>query len=267
MTEIYGFNVFAYDDMQSKQAREYLRERMDSYVNSNNQPSQQYTNSLLSKINSTNSSTPVFNFAKVDEAQNTYRGALEHLNKEKIERLRNFGIGQIIELREKPYYKALCSDLGMDYLWFNMTDVNFSHPVFISKEKYCQEKMQIFNYFSNWTKEDWEKTKKLYEEQWQKIKDDFIEDFSHFTRAINKGNALVGCCLGTYTTDSALLLNYFFNPNAKNSNVPKTNPRNGKYYLQLFHNLSEENKVSLGWDKNFEKNFCSRLEDFGLILD
>ena len=81
---------------------------------------------------------------------------------------------------------------------------------------------------------------------------------------MQKDNVYLGCACGTYRTDLAVLLNSLFNPKANyNCNFP-INKEHLKPIENLFNNLTPNDKLKLGWTKDYEKIFISKLNKLKL---
>ena len=68
--------------------------------------------------------------------------------------------------------------------------------------------------------------------------------------------------LDTYETDTALMFNYLFNPEAKNtpSCIKPSSLITFGRIKNLYKNLTAENKKELGWDEEFDKDFIPKLK-------
>ena len=101
---------------------------------------------------------------------------------------------------------------------------------------------------------------------YQTEKEKFNKEFVEFIQAMQKGNVLIGCDLGINRTNRALCLDFFFNPKAKI--IHRGHDRYFGYKMvNIYKNLSDEDKKAMGWDEEFDKNFIKRLERYGYKVD
>ncbi len=83
---------------------------------------------------------------------------------------------------------------------------------------------------------------------------------------LKKGNVLIGCDLGISRTNCALCLDFFFNPKAEI--IHRGYDRYFGYEMvNIYKNLSDEDKKAMGWDEEFDKNFIKSLKSYGYCMD
>ena len=70
----------------------------------------------------------------------------------------------------------------------------------------------------------------------------------------------MGCEFGRYNTDTAVMFDYLFNPKMKHGSG--LNMYNDRFILcakNLYENLTDTDKLKMGWTKDFEQTFHERL--------
>lgn len=100
--------------------------------------------------------------------------------------------------------------------------------------------------------------------------DSFIvskEGLINLINTINNGDYYIGCWWGTNTTDQAIVVNQFFNPNNKivsKTRIERNKDHNYNYCISMMaitaEELTKEDKQALGWTPEFEKKFNERIE-------
>ena len=98
---------------------------------------------------------------------------------------------------------------------------------------------------------------------WQDNTRIFIDKFIQYIQTIQKGNVFIGCQCGVYDTDIALMFNYLFNPKMEHYNRC-TRGRIDKFIDQaesLYLNMTESDKIKMGWTKDYEPIFHKKLEN------
>ena len=195
----------------------------------------------------------------LDFVDNTsYRGAMIKSDKlEKVEKLYEAGIRRIIPIgRGNTALEDVCKKIGMDYQAI-MFDSKFNDAfktideVKSSAKEYARDILgldekgvanRVNSRISTWE----ENTRA------------FIGEFTSYIQKMKKGNVYIGCEFGRYDTDAALMFDYLFNPNKRYSRSFPVED-----YLKcaenLYHNLTDSDKLKMGWTKDFEKTFFERL--------
>lgn len=186
----------------------------------------------------------LYNFAKVQE--NCYKGqSLFNATKtstveNNFKMIKDAGIKTIIDYQASPllveFRKEDCIGLGLEYFDFPMENL-FSKNVFTKHLEHS-------------TSEDTQ----------------FIEKFKSFINLKQKGYTYEGCMFGDERTDEALLLSNYFNPKDKqikdieSSSFIKEALKGYKISMKnLYLNLSEKDKLDMGYTPEFDANLKRRL--------
>ena len=97
---------------------------------------------------------------------------------------------------------------------------------------------------------------------WNENSRKYINNFTDYIRTMQKGNVYMGCEYGRYNTDTAVMFDYLFNPKMKHSSGwNRFNNRFVDYAVNLYHNLTDADKIKMNWPKNFDKIFLERLSE------
>ena len=205
-------------------------------------------NAKMKKVNSEN--------LRPIPSTNSLRGGLYDIDKSDLKILKDLGIKRIVELREKPYLENMCKDMDLEYVWFSTKGNFWGNSVFLTVDDYKFEYPWICG-----------KENISFEEYFKRGEDkkrDFIENFINFIQTMQKDDVFIGCECGVYSTNIALLLNHFFNPKA--SCTPTCIDGIHKDELprlkNLYNSLTFQDKIRLGWDEEFDRNFLSNLEKY-----
>ena len=94
----------------------------------------------------------------------------------------------------------------------------------------------------------------------QNDKNKFVNRFVDYIKVMQEGNTYIACDYGTYRTDDAVMLNSFFNPKANRHSVVVRRDYFSDYIKTLYKNLTSKDKLKMGWDENWEKQFAKMLK-------
>lgn len=199
---------------------------------------------------------------------NAYRGQTLRYKKTYLAKLKAAGIKTIIDLwtdRDSSYQRA-CEANGLGYIHFPIADIDadfWNSCVFEDKARFIRNKV----FLSGMKKA---KAESLFASDSHR----FIENFIEFISAIKKGNYYIGCELGTTNTTDALVFSEFFNPKDCQFIRLSTQP---EYYdtdtkrrfnlektykmYNLYRNLTQEDKLRLGWTAEFEEKFKAKMQE------
>jgi len=198
------------------------------------------------------------------ENSNSYRGAMiRGYDTDKISQLKDAGIKRIASLMKSPELEKNCKEQGLEYLHY---DLDFKDTCFENIqdiENKSRAFWQIFhknnndnNILETFVKKDIE--------NWSTNTREPIERSIQFINYMQKDNIYLGCACGTYRTDLAVLLNSLFNPKANYNCSFPINKEHLKPMENLFNNLTHNDKLKLGWTKDYEKSFISKLNKLKL---
>ncbi|MBQ8475864.1 hypothetical protein IJ531_02265, partial [bacterium] len=202
------------------------------------------------------------------------RGAINEIKDDDFDKMKCVGIKRIVELQRSPHHKNSSLEAGFEYFWFPTPLNIFENSAFITED----ELKEIYA----WRPSSKKKTSKEYytrkqaqyntditpykyvKEQWEQETRAFIERFIKYIQVLQKDNYYIGCEMGTFSTNLALMLNFFFNPLAsKTPNcITPTTKRDLKKIISLYKNLTPGDKKRLNWDDDFDKNFEKRVKKY-----
>ena len=195
---------------------------------------------------------------------NSYAASLGDVEPEQIQTAKRAGIKQIVKL-DGFQGEEICG--GIECLSFSLNNVFNGITCQNSEEEYIKKSLRKdslyeFDYSEDKIPEYIENHKQEYKIE----KEYFNENFVKFIQTMQKGCVLIGCECGIGRTDYALCLDFFFNPKAEIRHFGCTK-KFGWTMVNIYKNLSDEDKKSMGWDEEFDKNFINRLESYGYWVD
>ena len=278
-----NWRVFCYDDESSKKDREYIRERLEEpfkeyELRSSGRLDEYELNQLIKSLvlakpvlKQEAEEYPEINYELLEGAElynfeplygnNSIRASVDNLSQEQLEIIKQAGIKRIVDLRN---WGELIKHDGIEVLNFPLLNINQNTVVKMTEEEYIEKQFEIDRQMriGEFTPEEISIATKALKERYQQDRKDLCDKFVKFIQTMQKENVLIGCEFGTKTTDYAIQLNYFFNPNADIMLFGKD-----KYFgmtmQRIYENLSQEDKEAMGWDSEFDKNFLKRLEQMG----
>ena len=237
-------NIIGYDDAISKSRRDFIR----CGIEQNQMPYQsiyekeprleeyelkKLINFFLNKPKPVDgeimSELPLSNLHRISDSQryapNIYRGSTLYDASEWVfDKIKAAGIKTIINLADYGNsYKEKVEKAGLEYLDFD-----------------------IYHYIkSDWIDETVQKNKLV-----------------EFIKTMQKEYVYLGCEFGTYKTDAAIFLNTLFNPKVKGYckiYSPKMVDYIPQAADQIYLNLTQKDKKSIGWTPEFEKAFTEKI--------
>ena len=278
-----NWRIFCYDDESSKKDREYIRERLEEpfkeyELRSSGRLDEYELNQLIKSLvlakpvlKQEAEENPEINYELLESAElynfeplygnNSIRASVDNLSKEQLEIIKQAGIKRIVDLRN--WGEPIKHD-GIEVLNFPLLNINQNTVVKMTEEEYIEKQFEIDRQMriGEFAPEEISIATKALKERYQQDRKDLCDKFVKFIQTMQKENVLIGCEFGTKTTDYAIQLNYFFNPNADIMLFGKD-----KYFgmtmQRIYENLSQEDKEAMGWDSEFDKNFLKRLEQMG----
>ena len=278
-------HTFGYDDEISKARREYIRE----HIESNQAPKaiygerleefelQQLINGLLGKnaknfkkvphteVNSLNHdlmyTVPTYNLEPVGK-MNSYRGSSLYFELEYLPTVKAAGIKTIVDLEGFDTLKEECMKTGLNYLNFSKFNPVWNSEAFLSPETVVKKERHLRRDIQGCANYDTEMFVDERLKSWHQNSREFIDDFVKLIKTLQEDNFYIGCDFGTIRTDTALMLNHFFNPRAREITPTYIIPTNHyKIYMMenLYNNLTEYDKDQMGWTKEFDESFLPYL--------
>ena len=195
---------------------------------------------------------------------NSYAASLGDVEPEQIQTAKRAGIKQVVYL---DLFENMDAFKDIDCLFFRLEDALRNISCTSSEETYIKNELQKdLLYEIDYSEDKIPEYIKRHKQTYQKEKEKFNKNFVEFIQTMQKGNVLIGCDLGINRTNRALCLNFFFNPKAK-----ITHRGHDRYFgykmVNIYKNLSDEDKKAMGWDEEFDKNFIKRLEECGYEVE
>jgi len=266
------FHIFGFDDETSQAKREYIREWHDkqfmpyqSIYEKEGRKSEFELKYLISDLvrkpvsvnNEKINKLGLSNLAC--EGKTIYRGAMVECDKlEKVKKLHEAGIRRIIPIGSG--FLSLqdeCAKFGIEYLPIEFRREEKAFKNFNDVKKGAEK---FARYIANFNEEDVEKYMETDIRIWKKSSRIFIDNFTDYIQAMQKGNVYMGCEFGTYNTDTAVMFDYLFNPKMKhNTKISYYNKGFLNSAENLYHNLTDIDKLKMNWPKDFDKVFLERL--------
>ena len=227
---------FGYDDEMSSMKRVSMRKHLegDTFIRSdifreNNRLEEYRLNQLIKKLTKKDpirenkksqinfeimNTLPLYNVEPI-YGTSSYRGSTFNLDDKTIKKLKEAGVEGIICFIPYELDEYLVEKNGLDAFCYPISPDFWGAPGFQSKEDVIWDVKLSYNY-----QEDYISQNELIKqeiEDWEEGKKYFINDFVDFINEMKKPNRYVGCMCGTETTNEILTLNYFFNPEAKDT--------------------------------------------------
>ena len=267
------FNVFGYDDEVSQTKRDYIREWHDNqfmpYQSIYEKEGRKSEFELKFMINDLVQKPLEVNHEQIfglglpnsRTLQNgIFRGAMIKPDElEKVGKLHEVGIRIIIPIGSG--FLSLqdeCAKFGIEYLPIEFKREEKAFKNFNDVKKGAEK---FARYIANFNEEDVEKYMETDIRIWKKSSRAFIDNFTDYIQAMQKGNVYMGCEFGTYNTDTAVMFDYLFNPKMKhNTKISYYNKGFLNSAENLYHNLTDIDKLKMNWPKDFDKIFFERLD-------
>ena len=283
-----GITRFGYDDEQSSIKRAAIRKRFNDDIFApndffiNNPRLEEYElNKLIksltkrgavkgNKKSSINTQLikdlSLYNVEPV-YGTSSYRGSTADLNATTVKQLKKAGVEGIITFLSYEFDEDMVEENGLEVFCYPKSYTFWDSSAFKTKEDVVWDAKTNYFYLNNDDLEAELLKDKL--KIWEKDKRSFINNFIDFIREMKKPNRYIGCICGTETTDEMLSLNYFFNPDAKETRPYKflSYEYCAEQMKNLYGNLTPEDKKKLGWDSEFDKNFIPRLKKWAPEAD
>ena len=278
------WHIFCQDE-SSKKERQYIREHLeeplkDDEIKNSGRLDEYELNQLVKSLILTKpvfkkepEENPEINYELLKSAglsnfeplygNNSFRAGLNNLTKKQLETVKQAGIKHIVDLRQ--WGKPIKCD-GIEVLNFPIGGIRQNIAIRMSKDEFIEKELELDREMLEQTSEEIDNYKEaLHDIYWQNKKE-LCNRFVQFIQTMQKENVLIGCELGTHSTDHAIELNYFFNPKA-NIMLSCRDKNYGFTMQRIYEGLSQEDKEAMGWDSEFDKNFINKLERYGYWVD
>ncbi len=274
--------VFGYDDTVSQLRRNYIREHYSSYVmpyqsiyESQGRLSEYELNKMLKSLvarpnlvsKEEMKNIPLTGIEAINE--NSYRGCSPMADLKSVKMLKDAGIKHIVDIEGFEELAQECQKQNLKYSNFLIEEeVDFyDRDMFKTKNEIVAERTQFFRDIIGAEPERVEQGVKSGLANWEKSKRSMIGYFTDFINTMQKGNVYIGCKCGTIRTDIALMLNQLFNP--KQAKYPNHIEYNQKFLDNaeiLYKNLTDSDKLKMGWDEVFDSQFLKKLGKLSVVL-
>ena len=267
------FHVFGYDDEESQIKRDYIREWHDKqympYQSIYEKEGRKSEFELKLMINDLVQKPLKINNEKIFELdlqnlrklQNSiYRGAMVAPDElENVGKLHEAGIRTIIPIGSGySELKDECEKFGIEYKPIKFQ--NDCCDAFVNIKKVQRNSEEYARIILKYDEKDIARYVKNGISAWNENSRKYINNFTDYIRTMQKGNVYMGCEYGRYHTDTAVMFDYLFNPKMKHSSGwNRFNNYFVDYAVNLYHNLTDADKIKMNWPKNFDKVFLERL--------
>ena len=188
----------------------------------------------------------------------SYRGATLAKNIQYLEVLKKQNMKTVIDLVGYFGLEHACQANNIDYHKYPVSADYWGHPIFRTDAELRAEKMKMLSSLEL-SEGEYNQALKQHDYNVQFDRRIFMRDFCKLVDTINKGAFYIGCEFGEYRTPNILALNTYFNPSWSGK---KTYPTSEFIYdkmKNMYLNLTEEDKVNLGFTKGFEENLRIEL--------
>lgn len=258
-----------FDDLMSVQNREYIRQDFENRVlpffeiYSQGRLSDYELNKLLNSLKPKKTAhsfkidnLDVFNLKPLSKKKHSYRGST--LLYERMENVKNSGINTIIDIANFSALGKAAIEAGLSYIDFEVPEDFSLHPAFVDEQTFLFSEIITHDDLSG---TDYEILKEKIKKQYREKSREFVEKFKRFINEMKKDNFYIGCDFGTYQTDKAMLINYFFNSTSeKDEPKPALIEKYWDNIYELYKKLTPQDKFEIGFSENFEIKF---LEEIG----
>ena len=196
------------------------------------------------------------NLQKLDSS--CYRGASLSKNLQYIPLLVKSKVYNVIDLVGYYDLESKCKEYKIDYLRYPVSMDYWANPIFRTDAELLDEKEEKLRKLGL--------TKAEYDAEIRRHKRDvdyerklFMKNFLTLIDTINKNNFYIGCEYGEYRTPNILALNTYFNPHWTGKRTYPTSEFVYTKMKNMYLNLSQEDKIRLGFTKGFEENLKIEL--------
>ena len=189
---------------------------------------------------------------------NSYRGATLAKNIQYLELLKKQRMNTVIDLVGYLRLEDACKNLGIEYLRYPVSEDYWGHPIFRTDKELKSEKINELSR-QELNKDEFDIQLKKHEFNVGYERRAFMRNFTKLIDTINREGFYIGCEFGEYRTPNILALNTYFNPNWKGV---KTYPTSEFIYTKMknmYQNMTQEEKIGLGFNESFEENLKIKL--------
>ena len=238
---------------------------------SQNQNKKQVKNPTFTSINDDiMKSVPLHNVRKV--VDDVYRGASPTWNLESFKYLKDAGVERIIDIAGYDSVANGCREYGIEYNNYlidmeEILNLNIFYkykPIFQSKEDVIEESHNLYGMLCGHKGDKLEKDVQRALKRWDKGKRSGFEKLINIIQKLQQRNVYVCCENGSNRTDLLLMFNSILNPQQADTQKDLNHLFNDKFKLyaeKLYHNLTDTDKIKLGWTKVFDEQFLPKLKE------
>ena len=163
-----------------------------------------------------------------------------------------------IDIKSNPEVKKACEENHVEYVSYD-TSWGYGGKSFFKDKKGLMKEHAAQLMKEGVTKQDYESSMAYYEKRLNEERDTYIKELKVFMDVVNMGNFYMSCELGDYRTVNALALVTTFNPHWGGAKIKP----HGTYVpkmVNLYSNLSDENKKTLGIDEKYDEYLRGYLD-------
>lgn len=242
----------AESDYYGANIRNYLRAKIYSQI----MPTSEFDDGFYNYLPEIIDDVYIPNCQKLGERM--YRGSSLSKNLQFVPLLPKSGVSTVIDLQGFDALKEACKENHVDYFHYKVDFDYFDNPIF-KTEKDIQENFNNNSYNKGLSavkyNEELEKNNIYVENKRRK----FVEDFTELINVINDGGFYIGCEFGEMRTSNILALNSYFNPKWSGKITHPQNEFVLKSMRNMYNNLSDIDKVHLGFTEEFETELKEKL--------
>lgn len=274
--------VFGHDDVISQYRRDYIRQHYNSYMmpyqsiyESEGRMSEYELNKMLKSLiarpnfvsKEEMKKIPLTGIEPINET--SYRGCSPMADLSSVKMLKDAGIKHIVDIEGFGELAEECQKQNLKYSNFLIEEEEnfYDRDMFKTKNEIVSERTSFFRDIIGASDERVEQGVNDGLARWEKTKRGMIGYFTDYINAMQEGNVYIGCKCGTIRTDIALMLNQLFNP--KQANYSNHIGYNQKFLDNaeiLYKNLTQNDKLKMGWDDVYDSQFMKKLDKYSCAL-
>ena len=181
--------------------------------------------------------------------KNCYRGETLLYTPRRLPPLKSKGVTTVIDLANIPDYDILCNLKGFQYYTFPIFLDYEKKPPFITRQEFAQTHKIPNTHLPDDSEEF------AYDNEAR----EFINSFKDFVSVVNKGHFYICCKYGKLRTNTALLMNQYFNPEWDAHTALQADDEQIEKFKNFYENLSIRGKRDLGFTREFEEKLRKKL--------